>query len=89
MVVGTETLMNTTHGLLRGGLWLTYLVMLLALLCASLTGCHSRAAVMISATAMPPVVTGNSNPLAGMTPAQPIDERPITPMETVGASGTD
>ena len=89
MVVGTEMLMNTTHGLLRGGLWLTNLVMLLALLCASLTGCHSHAAVKMSATAKSPPVIGDANPSAGMEPVHPIDDRPITPMETVGASRDD
>ena len=89
MVVGTEMLMNTTHGLLRGGLWLTYLVMLLALLCATLTGCHSHAATKMSTTATPPAVIGDANPLAAMVPGQPFDERPITPMETVGASKDD
>ena len=73
MVVGTGTLMNTTHGLLRSGLWLTYLVVLLALLCAALTGCHSHAVAKGPATlaAMTPSETVEANPLAGMMRAPP------------------
>jgi hypothetical protein len=86
-LVGKEMLMNTTHGLLRGGLWLTYLVMLLALLCATLTGCQSHAVANVPATTL--AEAAMPNPLAGMVPGQPIDDRPITPTETVGASSRD
>ena len=80
--------MNMTHGLIRSGSWLTYLVMLLALICATSTGCHSHALSKVPAApiATTPAETIDPNPLAGMVPVQPFDERPIMPTETVGAA---
>lgn len=61
----------------------------LALLCASLVACDSRASVaaQVTPTALPTRVA--ANPLRDLEPRQPLDELPITPMETVGASPRD
>ena len=74
------------------GLRLTGFVTLLALASAiSVAGCHSHDLARGSAapTALTPEETVAANPMAGMVPVQPIDDRPVTPMETVGASKDD
>ena len=88
-VVGTETLMKTTLNIFAEELRLTVLVILLALVCAFVTACHSHAVAKVSASAETPAQTVDTNPLAGMEPALPLDEELITPMETVGASARD
>lgn len=61
----------------------------LALLCAPLVACDSRASVeaQVTPTVQPTRVA--ANPLRDLEPRPPLDETPITPMETVGASSRD
>lgn len=88
-LVGKEMRMNTTLNSFSDGLRLTVLVTLLALVCAFVTACHSHAAVKASPNAETSAPTVPATPFAGTEPAQPLDERLITPMETVGASARD
>jgi hypothetical protein len=58
----------------------------MALACASLVACESRASTdeQVMATSQPAQIA--INPLAGMEPRPPFDETRITPTETVGAN---
>jgi len=80
---------TTLNTVLLDGVRATVLVTLLALACALMTGCHSRAVAKESAKVEPAGQPVNVNPLVGLTPTPPLDERPITTMETVGASQRD
>lgn len=58
---------------------------LTAFVCAGTAGCDSRAAVVPVATA--PAHEAQS--FAGQAPKEPLDETPITPVESAGASRAD
>ena len=81
--------MTTTLNSFSDGLRLTILVTLLALVCAFVNACHPYAVAKTSPNVERTAPTVDANPLAGMEPVLPIDERPITTMETVGASARD
>ncbi len=61
-------------------------VTLLSVACAFCSGCHSS----VKANAMAPASAAavQAKPWQSQAPAAPLDERPITPMETVGASAS-
>ena len=57
-----------------------------ALTCALLAACQSRSAPAQKETTVGGLPGTTVNSLQGMEPAGPLDETPITPNETVGAS---
>jgi len=93
--------MNKYPVQLTNGKRLTGLVALLAVASAiSVAGCHAHAVAQDASELMPLAATSApSAPSApetavattfvGMEPTQPFDEKFVTPMETVGASGRD
>lgn len=67
---------------------------LTALFCASVAACHSRSSVQAppAAEPAPPVAAFAAQPEASaptQAQAQALDETPITPVETAGASASD
>lgn len=93
-LVGAEMLMNTTFEPSGNELRLTGLVTLLALVSAiSMAGCQLHAVAQTASSSAPveaaQVVASLPNPLEGMEPIQPFDEKLVTTMETVGASDKD
>jgi hypothetical protein len=87
-VADAESLMNTplSHTPVRH----VVVVTLLSLACAFCSGCHSsaRAGAAAPAGTVGSTSSTSSNTAAwqSQAPAAPLDERPVTPMETVGAA---
>jgi len=86
--------MNATFEHCGNRLRLTRFVTLLALVSVILmAGCHSHAVARVAAASTPvgssQAVPALPNPPEAMEPVQPFDEKPVTTMETVGASNKD
>jgi hypothetical protein len=87
--------MNSTLEPLRNGTRLTGLVALLAFASAiSIAGCHAHAVGQGASELMSIAVTSASEPVVtntfvGVVPVHPFDERPVTPVETAGASASN
>ena len=79
-----EPLMNTTQS--TPALRHVILVTVLSVACAFCTGCHSSAQARLAAPATPSEAAPPASRWDSMAPSAPLDERPITPMESVGAA---
>jgi hypothetical protein len=62
------------------------MVTLLSVACAFCSGCHSGVRASAAAPAAAGSTSGNAAPWQSQAPAAPLDERPVTTMETVGAA---
>jgi hypothetical protein len=86
---GSESKMNIRH-FRRGAappLWIAALVW--AMLGALVAGCQPRSATLTSAGPQRPQFTFSFDAPASAAPQAPLDETPITSMETVGAPAGD
>ena len=90
--------MNTTLEPLGNGTKLTSLVTLLAVASAiSVAGCHAHAVAQGASELMPIAATPAAlapetvvvTTFVGTEPVQPLDEKVVTPMETIGASSEE
>jgi hypothetical protein len=78
-----EPMMNTP--LSNPSLRYVIVVALLSMVCAFCSGCHANA----HASMVAPVESGAAAPASpwdSLAPSAPLDDRSVTPMETVGAS---